>query len=545
MNEVASTPGRKKDSRADERKIRAAFGLLGTGMRRPLGTASLQDSLSDLDEFIAVLSRLGPVFCHFGRYLGTRPDCIRPEHCLRLLETGLIAPLPAEELRAHLGHRVQDPVPPWILNWRADESRSDHLIHVYRWNGPPEVFFHLVNPRFAEAWPTDRALLRFAGPAAARLWPAISFERILEQFERNVERSLNFERTRQFWDRAELQQQRDSVNQPRLVLAPIADEFCCPGILALRVPPSATFRDLFPESAATIGPREANAEQRETARRVSLAWLHHALKFSWFPETPGVSSLALTEDNQVAFVGLSIAGLQEETQTAIFQYLTAVSSSRTDEATATLLSLLHPGKNAADFETVRDRFRQVVPFRDGGWGRIGGHELLAEHVFLQWRIATEAGYEAPKEFISFVRGFWEVALMSHRLAPEDDVLREAVNEIQLFDAFDKLRSLFTVNTLAMQGQDWLRFMMEAPEQLNAIAARKRLDRPIGRTPAKNSRSTNRWAPAAAHVFVMVSIGILLIKVAETGTPSIWLRIIGLAAFAAVAYSFLVLFRESP
>jgi hypothetical protein len=213
------------------------------------------------------------------------------------------------------------------------------------------------------------------------------------------------------------------------------------------------------------------------ARRACLAWLHHALKFSWFPESPGVSSLASTADNQIAFLGLSVAALQQETQSAIFQYLAAVSAGRTDEATETLLSLLRPGKNAAEFETVRDRFRQVVPFRDGGWDSVRGHESIAEHVFLQWRIATEAGYNAPEEYISFVRGFWGVALMSHRLAPEDDVLREAVNEIQLFDAFDKLRSLLTINNLAMQGQDWLRFLMEAPEQLNAIAARKRFDRP--------------------------------------------------------------------
>ena len=544
MREVAPAPV-CKHPRTAERKVRAAFGSLKTGMRRPLGTASLQDSLSDLDEFIAVLSRLGPVFSHLGRYLGTRPDCIRPEHCVRLRETGLIALLPFEELRAHLDHLFQDPVPPWILNWRANENRSDHLIHVYRWNGPPEVFFHLVNPRFAEAWPTDRALLRFAAPPAARLWPAIYFERILGQFERNVERSLNFERARQFWKRAELRPTPASANQSRLALVPIADEFCYPGILALRIPPLAIFPDLFPETAAALGPRTPNAEQRETARRVSLVWLHHALKFAWFPESPGLSTLAWTEEHQIAFVGLSIAGLEQETQGAIFQYLAAVSSGRTDEATATLLLLLHPGKNAADFETVRDRFRQVVPFRDGGWGRVGGHESLAEHVFLQWRIATEAGYEAPEEFISFVRGFWEVALISHRLAPEDDVLNEALSEIQLFDTFDKLRSLFTVNNLAVQGQDWLRFIMEAPEQLNAIAARKRFDWPIGRTLPKNSRSTNRWPSAAAHIFVMVSIGILLIKLAEAGTPSLWLSIIGLAAFATVAYSFLVLFREPP
>jgi len=531
--------------RADEGQIRQAFGALEMGMRQRLGIASLQDSLSDLDEFTALLSRLGPVFSQLGRYLGTRPDCIRPEHCLRLGETGLVALLSADELRPHFGHLFQDPIPPWILNLREEESRSDHLIHVYRWNGPPEVFFNLVNPRFAEAWPVDRALLRLAARPVAKLWPTISFERVLRQFERSVERSLNLERARQFWKRAELQQLSAAPNQSRFVLPPVADEFCYPGILAFRALPLATSPDPFLEPPADREPREANAGQREMARRVCLAWLHHALKFSWFPESPDVSSLALTADSQIAFLGVSIGGLQRETQGTIFQYLAAVASNRTDAATATLLSLLSAGKNAADFETVRDRFRQVVPFRDGGWDRIGGHESFAEYVFGQWRIATEAGYEAPDEYISFVRGFWEVALMSHRAAPENDVLREALNEIQLFDAFDKLRSLFTFNSLAVQGQDWLRFMMEAPEQLNAIAARKRFDRPIGATSVKRSGSANRWCPAAAHVLVLVSIGSLLVKLAEAGAASNWLCTIGLVAFVAVGYSFLTFFKETP
>jgi predicted unusual protein kinase regulating ubiquinone biosynthesis (AarF/ABC1/UbiB family) len=522
--------------------------VLEAGERRRQRVVSLTDSLGYLDDLIAVLSRLGPVFSHLGRYLGSRPDSFRPEHCLHLRQTGSVSMLSAEALQPYFADFFPEAMPPWILNLREDAGRSDHLIHVYRWRTQREISFRLVNPKFAEAWPADRLTLPFVEHPARKLWPAAPFGQIISQFERCVERGLDLEREIQCLAYFESHQQQPAAAHPRFVLPQIADEFCCPGMVAIREPSLAVGSHPLHEQKYEDETGESSKPtpaQLDVTRLLCLTWLHHALKFSWFPESPAVANVAVTATRQIACLGGSIASLDREIQDVLFQYLGAVASNRPDEAAELLLTVFRRRKNATDFETVRDRFRQLVAFRDGGWGRIGQQESFAEYVLIQWRIATESGYEAPEGLVPFVRSFWEIAAISHAVAPQRDVLRDTLDEFRWIVAFDKLRGLFTPANLASHGQEWINLMMEMPEKLNTIASHTRSQEAAGETFAKGSAPKNQWPAVLAHAFVLGSITLLLVKLAEVGVVGEWFYALGFVAILAVVYSLLTLFKGGP
>jgi predicted unusual protein kinase regulating ubiquinone biosynthesis (AarF/ABC1/UbiB family) len=536
-------------SRLRKQEVREAFAALDARKRPGLSASSFADSLGDLDDLIAVLSQLGPVFSQLGRYLGSRPDCIRLEHCLRLRRTGGVTMLSPEALQPYFSDFFPASMPPWLLNLREDPRRSDHLIHVYRWSPQPEISFRLVNPNFAEAWQIDRLFLPLVEQPARNLWRAVPLGRIIRQFELCVQRAFDLDREMQCLNDFDSFELLPSPVHPGFVLPKIADEFCCHGMLAIREPPLAAVGSQplhESESVDTAGESyEATPALLEFTRNLCLTWLHHALKLSCFPEAPTAANVALTATRRIACLGGPVASLDREFQDALAQYLGAVASNRPDEAASTLLSIFSPGKKAADFETVRDRFRQVVPFRDGGWGRIGQQETLAECIFVQWRIATESGYEAPEELIAFLRSFWEIAVISKDVTVQHDVLRDALDEFRWIDAFDNLRELFAPATLAHHGQDWINLMMEMPERLNARSKNQKPS-PAASTPTQKpeSLSSPLWIVASAHAFVLAAIGTLLVKLAEAQVGNQSLFLAGFGAFTMVGLSLLHSIRRT-
>jgi hypothetical protein len=461
-----------------------------------------------------------------------------------LRETGSVTILSAAELQPYFAGLFPKTTPPWIRNLREDAERCDHLIHVYRWSPAPEVSFHLVNPKFAEAWPGDRLTLSLLERPARRMWPSVPVAQITRQFVRYVERRVDLEHEMRDLTQLELSPAQSSPTHPQFALPRIAEKFCCPGIVAIREPPLTGDAHPFPKVERQDA-GEATSAELDVTRLLCLTWLHQALKVAWFPQSPTPSSVGITMTGQIAWLGGSIASLDRELQDALSRYLGAVASNRPDEAATALLQVFHPRKTAADLEMIRDRFRQVVPFRDGGWGRTGQLESFAEYVFIQWRIATESGYEAPEEIIPFVRSFWELALISRAVAPGRDVLREALDEFRWIDAFDKLRGMLTAGNLARQGQEWLDLMMEIPDKLDAIAT-SRLPHPAAsKTSGQRRVPPNPWPAAAVHVLVLALMALLLVKLAETRVVGEWVYAVGLVAFVGVALSLLTLFKKIP
>lgn len=520
------------------------------------GIRSSADLLSAVNEFASALSGLGPVFSHLARYLGSRPDCFQPEHCLTLGETGTPRLLSAAELRPYFADCFDETIPPWIDNLCEDPGRSDHLIHVYRWRSRPEITLRLPNPKFIDDWKMDDSLLELVVKPAEVIWPKAGLERLVRQFRDETERSLELEREFE-WIKAHGPATK-SLPVPGIgfALPRLAEEFCCRGIVATREPAGSLlvnpFRKKRPARSgmADSGRRDeeqnpggmADAVPQEIAlgRRFCLSILYHLIRGSWFPRSPSQENIGVTADEGLMLLGGSAGTLNRELQNRLFQYFAAVVSNRPDDAAAILLSLFETGRDAIEFEEVRDLFRQIVPFRDGGMGGLANNESFPEYVCIQWRIATESGYRAPTELVPAIQCFWRASAISRSIDPSRDLFREAYYEFGWIEALASIQEVMTVGNFVKQSRDWLNLMIEIPEKLNAAAKKQNPSAHRHHEPAPAPRSSaSRWTVVAAHLFVMGAIGVLLVNLAEAkpaGTS--WLLFLGFGAFVAVSFSLL-------
>ncbi len=507
-------------------EIRQRLSELGTGADET-GDRNRFDVISAVGKFAEFLADSGHVFAQFGRYLGTRIDCFPPAHCQILCRTGRIDPLTGSRLIERMSPEAAPR--PWMTRLTPDREASDHLIHVYNWDPDPDVVFRLVNPNFVASWPSERELLRLMSPAIRRLWPHVPVSLLIDQFRKEIESSLDFE--------GELAwRKRVASEEPAgghwNMLAPDLEE-------------SLTRKDITailrnePDSMQSVldqVPLHPWGSPFETARILCLSWLSQTFKGSWFPVFPSTSNFGITDAGQVIFFGGRVASVTPDLRERLFDHLLAVESDDPNEATSILLTMARAGNKSANTKNLRDRIRQIVPFRDSGWSSETSQECLAEQVFTQWRFATECGFESPPAAVQFYRSFWGLALLCRQLTPNRDVFREALQEFRRRAAFGTIRDSMTLGNVAGLARDWATFMIELPDKLGAIAGQS--------SAASSSMERDRktggdstfpaWVVIGCHLLVMASIGLLLkeLSVPQDNHPILFL---GFGSFILVGF----------
>jgi hypothetical protein len=115
---------------------------------------------------------------------------------------------------------------------------------------------------------------------------------------------------------------------------------------------------------------------------------------------------------------------------------------------------------------VRQRFRQVVPFRDSGWSLSGDGNSLAEHLFIHWKLAGAHGYLPPPHLTPFYRGLFMIARLARRLDPEHDALADGLQDVRLIAGVERLRALADPSALGERAEKYAAMMMDLPQQLD-------------------------------------------------------------------------------
>lgn len=526
-----------------KREIRDAFEpILGIRHERE-GIRSSADLVSVIADFTSALANLGPVFSHLARYLGSRPDCFPPSHCLILGETDETWLLSGAELQPYFEEWLgADEVPPWLANLKSDRERSDHLTHCYRWRDQPDLAFRLLNPKFVELWATDRELLKLIVKPAQVIWPQAPVDRLVRQFKEDIERALDPERQADWIKSYPAPETTLPAPGVGFLRPELAEEFCRPGIVATRDPAQASLLNPFQKKEKPrTGTTAARPDEIEIGRRFCLSILRQLTRGAWFPRSPSPENVGVTKQQRLMLFGGSAETLESEVQERLFNYFAAVAGNRPDDASEILLTLFDPERGALPFGEVRDLFRQIVPFRDGGMGDPTMSESFSDQVFIQWRLATESGYSAPAELVPVIQCFWRATSIARNIDPSLDLFRESYYEFRWTEAIASIQKVVTAGNIAGQGLDWLQLMMEIPQFLNAMAKKRSPVEPaVSESPrTASSRSPAQlWISVAAHVFVMASIGMLLVNLAEVRPDGMTWLYLGFGAFAAVGFSLL-------
>jgi len=172
--------------------VREAISRLRTELLH-IPPISVGTTAEQLDYWRGTLSELGPVFAHFGRYLGTRHDLLHPEVCEALLQTGTIAVSANQRLAETHQLRHPDSNAASLTNLRPDKDRCDHLTHYYRWPGEMHLSLRLLNQEFLTLWDADQKLLELLTAPAKQLWATIDLKEVIADFRSTVEEAVDLD----------------------------------------------------------------------------------------------------------------------------------------------------------------------------------------------------------------------------------------------------------------------------------------------------------------------------------------------------------------
>jgi predicted unusual protein kinase regulating ubiquinone biosynthesis (AarF/ABC1/UbiB family) len=255
---------------------------------------------------------------------------------------------------------------------------------------------------------------------------------------------------------------------------------------------------------------EANNEARELAWRLCLVWLQLALQGRAFAVDPRPENIVVLPTRQIAFTGGGFVGLPSAAKTALLEYLIAVATEDPDKACTCLLSQMsRAGRERISDEQLRLQFRQIVPFRDGGWSLHAGHDSMAERLFVQWRFASAGGYQAQAHLVSFYRGLFQVAAAAQRLAVIGDPLHEGLENLRFWTTMGQFREMIGLSPLGQSLDKYAALMMELPKKLDDALAlvaegHARLRLQVAESPA-DRRQKNSGATTIALLLVLAAV----------------------------------------
>jgi ubiquinone biosynthesis protein len=392
------------------------------------------------------LQSLGPVFSSFGLYLASRVDLLPPAVCRELGNlTDREEALPPAAVHALLREELTVPLPdceeePFV-------SRAHVQLHRARLAGGEEAVVKLVRPDFEARLATDLDLL----PLLSGVYPGGGVWRAVLQ-----DAITDFRRT--------LRLRLDLATEAECLALLAADAGS--GLVAPRVRTElSTRRILTLETTPGVGVDRVRPPAVDVARGITFAWLRQALLGRAFPFEPE-SDLRLLADVRVLCLGGPCATLPAATQTRLWDYLGGAALQDPAEACVHLLPELVRGDDALPADQLFLRLRQIVPFRDGAWNE--DSEGVADHLFAQWRMARESGYRPQLHLLPFWRGLAAIAAVSRRLAPERDVLREAVDDLRLATGASHLRDSLNAGKILDDLGPYAQVMLQVPQKLDEI-----------------------------------------------------------------------------
>lgn len=423
----------------------------------------------------SALERLGPVFSSFAIYLGSRPDLLPLTDCLELAALPDRAPAASigevlALLAAELGCAPHD------VYGELDEQplASRLLVQAHRatLRGGGPVVVMVVRPgllglpglpRLDDELEQDLELL---GLLAAVPGPGGKRDRALaeavEDFRRALPAMLDLAA-----QAAALESLAAAAREGgSMQVAGVVQELTRPRTITLHRPGGSPLEEVL-QRERQAADDAGRHDLALAARSLAIAWLRGALVGSSFPVEP-VAGLVLLPASGVAFGAGPFATPSAAFQGHLWSYLLAAAERDPDRACTHLLQEMS-GVTVAGEDRLRLRLRQVVPFRDGAWS--AGGESLAEHLFVHWRLAHESGFRPRAHLVEFYRGFFAVARAARRLAPERDVVAEALHEVRLISAVGQVRDLMSLGALRENLERSALAMAELPQRLDEVLTR--------------------------------------------------------------------------
>jgi ubiquinone biosynthesis protein len=528
-----------------QQEVSRCFAVLGLGPgphRLVRNGANLEDDR--IRRLCQALGRLGPIFTSFGLYLSTRIDLLGPRDCRALASlpdgaeqpTGIaILDLIKQELGAAAGGFRDIEVTPFHYGWLDQEHRA------WLSNGEA-VTIKLISPEVQELYKYDSQLLHLALHAlVGKDCDPSQIESAVDDFISSLELRMDLTLAAR-WITA---MSKDTRVFGMLRAPFVHKELSTSKVLTLDRLPGQSVQEILrtlPSANEDTTTTVKDDELYDLAHHICVAWLRQALLGSLFPAEPSPTNITILPNNQIIFTDGLHASLPSEAKANLWDYLISAVTENPDRACSGLLKELVGGNRSIGADELRQRFRQLVPFRDSDWDDGADRTNLADHLFLHWRLASRGGYRPHSYLPSFYRGLFMIATVSQRLTPSRDAFRAAVQDLRILAATERFREVLSVRELGARMDRYLAIMPDLPQRFDETltlmaegSARMRLETAGDERP---KRHNNSFAVITVLLMALIACALLSRYIAATGLAGPWIN--GASAIAFLMLGAMVL-----
>ena len=419
------------------------------------------------------LAGLGPIFSSFGLYLSSRGDLWPAKDCLELATIpDRAAATPPDAVRRLLSREIGCLPEEAFSAFEAEpfESRLLFQSHYARLINGTDVIVKIIHPEAESQLLCDIELLpllrdSFAGGGLGES----AFKSAVTDFCHALHQQMDFvNEARAFEALAQDAEEYDALRAPQ-----VCESLCTSKVLTIERLNGLRLDEVLSSSGEAAGDAESSErlgsvglERNELARLLCEVWLRQALLGRFFPVEPKPQNVLVLPGKQIAFTAGAFASLSAERQANLWNYLIAAANENSDKACSCLLKEMRGEGASVQEDEVRQRFRQAMPFRDGGWNARGDNQSLAELLFVQWRFASGCGYLPLMHLPAFFRGLFSVADSARRLAPQVDPLTEGVRDLRLLAGLAQFRKMTSQDHLADQIDRYAAMMTGLPQSFD-------------------------------------------------------------------------------
>lgn len=518
-----------KSRRQEIEQCLAKFGLMrrwGHFFRRTHGAGPLEGLPSEethSHRLCKALQSLGPVFSSFGIYMSSRVDVLPVSDCLEFAtipDWAEATPISAvRELIAQEIGRPQEEVYP-VFEEAPFESRLMFQSHRAALSNGKAVTVKVIHPELEEQLECDLELLPVLKSAFDfKEWADLPIDDAMIDFRRTLQRQINL--THEVKAFEELAQ--DAVEFEMLKAPIVNKDLCSPSVITIEKLPGLNLKEIIEtfdkrqvESVSFEGTR---LKAKDLACNLCVVWLRQALLGNRFPvELRPENIIVGLPNKQIAFTAGEFASLPKEAKKNLWNYLIAASTEEPNQACSWLIREMINDKRSFDEEELRHRFREAVPFRDGGWSRNEQSNSLAEHLFLHWKLARSRGLRPQRHLLCFYRGLFQIAANARRLARYTDPLLEGFQEVRTIVMFAQFQEMVELRQLGDNFDKYTAMMIELPKMLDdvlTLATESHLGKP---PPNRDNRMRDQShrvredAPTKNALTVVIALLLVLVAV---------------------------------
>lgn len=515
-------------------EVERRLAALGLAERFPQGAWEADEP--PVRRLAAALPELGPVFSAFGRYLSSRPDLLAESDCLEL--AGVTCSTPALDLgTVHrlLREGLQRP-PEEVFSGFETQPLAVHLSfqdHRAWLAGGEPVVVRLARPDTAELIARDLDALPLLGGALASEGVAPGWiAGAVEDFAGTL--ALAGDLPRQAAALAALAED-GAVAGLGLCAPRLRPDLSTPRLLVfadLQGPAVDAFVPADP-LAGVEGPQTGGLGADELAVRVCQVWLRQACFGQTFPSDFAGADLRILPNNRIAWTGTVFATLPAAAKENLWEYLLATLAHDPERACVALARELEGGP-IDDPRRLQNRLRQLVPFRDGGWG---ARDDFAGFLFLHWRCAAAEGYRPRPHLIAFYRGVAQLAAQVRLLAPASDPLRDGLERARLAAGLGDVMRLFERQEMKDLLGTYAAAFLALPQRLNelmTLASEGRASLKIEVVePPQERRRKDFSAASLAALLAIVAVVLLAQYLTSVSSLGPWVERIAAVLLAAL------------